>query len=807
MKRICLSVPHMSGLEQEYVREAFASNWLSSVGPNIDALEREFEERLGRPVAALASGTAAIHLGLRVLGVSPSDEVVCSTLTFVATANPILYLGARPVFIDSSESTWNMDPSLLAEALHQRARGKRLPRAVIVAHLYGRCADMAPILDVCCAYGVPVLEDAAESLGALYNGRPAGTLGDVGVFSLNGNKIITASGGGLLVARERRWIERVKCWAAQAREPGIGYEHRELGHNYGMSNVLAGIARGQLRVLDDRIQRRRDVAFAYRAAFSDLDGIALMPQCQYGLHTNWLSTFVIEERAFGATRDDVLEALRAANIEARPVWKPLHLQPLFRDAQTVGGRVAEDLHRRGLCLPSSSSLTPEEQDRVIQTVRSVFGRGRDRTRVRATPEPTATVGQTHEAHVEALLGRAPIAIGGSALAPGYDGRTVLITGAGGTIGGELARQVVRLRVRRVLLFDRSETDLCRIDVDLRSGVTDVDVVPIAGDVLDTGTLTEVFREYRPDLVLHAAASKHVALMERHPTTAIRNNVFGTCNVAVLARRYATESCVLISTDKAVNPTSVMGVSKRIAELVLLKHVSACGTRFRVVRLGNVLSSNGSVVPLFQQQIAERRSLTVTDTQATRYFITVREAAQLVLAAALPQMAGELFLLNMRDPVRILDVAHALMDMAGFTPDRYLPIQITGLRPGEKRHEQLLFSQETVEPTAQPEILRVRGPVPPAPTLRRRIRALRVACDRRDLVALGESIRALVPEFQPSSAFEMLVQAGRERTHGGVTAPLLAGPGRHRCAAPTGDVPHDPFALLNGDHPVRGDRRQ
>ncbi len=794
------------------------------MGPNVDALEREFEERLGRPVAALASGTAAIHLGLRLLGVSPSDEVVCSTLTFVATANPILYLGARPVFIDSSESTWNMDPSLLAEALDRRARRGRLPRAVIVVHLYGQSADMAPILDVCRAYGVPVLEDAAESLGALYDGRPAGTLGDVGVFSLNGNKIITASGGGLLVAPERRSIERVKRWAAQAREPGIGYEHRELGHNYGMSNVLAGIAGGQLTVLDDRIRRRREIAFAYQAAFSDLEGIALMPQCQYGLHTNWLSAFAIDEGAFGATRDDVLAALRAANIEARPVWKPLHLQPLFGDAEAMGGRVAEDLHRGGLCLPSSSSLTPEEQDAVVQTVRSVFRSGRSRPRVRATPESTAaavrragagrpalvsgqTASSTLEEYVETLLGRAPIAIGGSALAPGYDGRKVLITGAGGTIGGELARQVTRLRVRRVLLFDRSENDLCRIDVDVRSGVTDVDVVPIAGDVLDTGTLREVFREFRPDLVLHAAASKHVALMERHPTTAIRNNVFGTCNVAALARRHAAESCVLISTDKAVNPTSVMGVSKRIAELVFLGEAGARGTRFRVVRLGNVLSSNGSVVPLFQQQIAERRPLTVTDTQATRYFITVGEAAQLVLAAALPQMAGEFFLLNMHDPIRILDLAHALMDMAGFTPDRYLPIQITGLRPGEKRHEHLLFRQETVEPTAQPHILRVRGPVPQARTLRRGIRALHVACDRRDLAALGESIRALVPEFQPSSAFETLVQTGRVTTHGRISAPLLAGRGGHRRVAPTGDVPHDPFALLDGDHPVPVDRRQ
>ena len=368
MGHIFLSVPHMSGHEQDYVREAFASNWLSTVGPHVDALEREAEARLGRPVAAVASATAAIHLGLRLLGVRASDEVFCSTLTFVASANPILYLGARPVFIDSDASTWNMDPQLLADALRQRRH--RLPRAVIVVHLFGQCADMTPILQVCRSYGVPVVEDAAESLGALYQGRPAGTLGDVGAFSLNGNKIITGSGGGLLVARDCRSIERVKYWAAQAREPGIEFHHRDVGYNYAMSNVIAGIARGQLRVLDDRVRRRRAIAQAYREAFADLEGIALMPQRDYGVPTNWLSSFLIDERKFGATRDDLLHALLAAGIEARPVWKPLHRQPVFKGAEAVGGIVAEDLHRRGICLPSSSCLTPDEQGRVVQVVRS-----------------------------------------------------------------------------------------------------------------------------------------------------------------------------------------------------------------------------------------------------------------------------------------------------------------------------------------------------------------------------------------------------------------------------------------------------
>lgn len=378
-RRIHLSVPHMSGREDRYVREAFTTNWLTTVGPNVDALEAEIETRLGPPAAALSSGTAAIHLGLRLLGVGPGDEVLCSTLTFVATANPILYLGARPAFVDSDRATWNLDPALLVETLERRSATGRLPRAVVVVHLYGQCADMGPILDACARFGVPVLEDAAEALGATYRGQPAGTLGDVGIYSLNGNKIITAAGGGVLVARERSWAERARFWAIQSKEPGIGYAHRELGYNYRMSNVLAGIARGQLEVLDDRVRRRREIALAYADAFADLDGIEPMPQCAHGLHTNWLSVFLLDERAFGATRDGLISALDAAGIEARPVWRPLHLQPLFEGCERIGGAVAEDLGRRGICLPSSSSLTEAEQARVIDAVRAAAGGGPPRS--------------------------------------------------------------------------------------------------------------------------------------------------------------------------------------------------------------------------------------------------------------------------------------------------------------------------------------------------------------------------------------------------------------------------------------------
>jgi pyridoxal phosphate-dependent aminotransferase EpsN len=369
MPRILLSVPHMGGREQLYANEAFDMNWVSTAGPNLAAFEAAFTSRLGWPSLCLASGTAAIHLGLRLLGVNAGDEVFCSTLTFVASANPIRYLGAEPVFIDSDPATWNMDPSLLAAALKQKASRNKLPKAIVVVHLYGQCADMDPILEVANSWGVPVLEDAAEALGATYKGRPAGTLGEIAAFSFNGNKIITTAGGGMLSARDPERIEKARFWSTQAKDPGIGYEHSETGYNYRMSNVLAGIGRGQLEVLDLRVEQRRAIAFRYRDAFAGLPGISLMPQAPYGLSTNWLSCFLIDAPEFGCSRDALIRHLDAADIESRPVWKPMHLQRLFSGCEIYGGAVAQDLYQRGICLPSSSSLTAEDQACVIDRVR------------------------------------------------------------------------------------------------------------------------------------------------------------------------------------------------------------------------------------------------------------------------------------------------------------------------------------------------------------------------------------------------------------------------------------------------------
>lgn len=359
----------MGGQELQFVNQAFETNWLSSVGPNLDAFECELSELVGAPCAALASGTAAIHLGLRLLGVGPGDEVVCPTLTFVATANPIVYLGARPIFVDSERKSWNLDPGLLGELLDTRAMKGQLPKAVIVVHLFGQSADLDAIRGVCAPHGVPVLEDAAEAMGTLYRGTQVGAFGDVGVVSFNGNKIITTTGGGALFSKDEAAVAKARFWATQARDPSMAYEHSELGYNYRMSNVLAGIGRGQLRVLPERVRRRREIAFLYRDGFADLEGLDLMPQAEWGLHTNWLSVFTVDEARLGCDRSALIEALAAQQIEARPVWKPMHTQALFADAPVVGGAVAEDCFDRGICLPSSTFLSDADIGRVVDVVR------------------------------------------------------------------------------------------------------------------------------------------------------------------------------------------------------------------------------------------------------------------------------------------------------------------------------------------------------------------------------------------------------------------------------------------------------
>jgi dTDP-4-amino-4,6-dideoxygalactose transaminase len=362
-------VPHMSGHEQPYVEEAFHTNWLTSAGSNLDGFERDIGELLEqRHTLAVISGTAALHLILRYLGVGPGDDVAVSTLTFAGSVYPIQYLGARPVFIDSERESGNMDPAALAEYLARAARTGRLPKAVIAVHLYGQHADADAIRALCDNFGVQMVEDAAESLGATYRGRPTGTTADYAILSFNGNKIITTTSGGMVVARDIAAIERMRKWANQSREPGVvEYLHREIGYNYRMSNVLAGIGRGQLQVLADRVAARRAVAERYRLAFTPLAGVSMQEEASWGIHSRWLSVVYLDPTVVQRSPREVVLALQEEGIEARPVWRPMHLQPLYADAPVVGGAVAESLFTAGICLPSSSNLSPREQDEVIET--------------------------------------------------------------------------------------------------------------------------------------------------------------------------------------------------------------------------------------------------------------------------------------------------------------------------------------------------------------------------------------------------------------------------------------------------------
>jgi dTDP-4-amino-4,6-dideoxygalactose transaminase len=370
-QRIWLSSPHLGEEETAFVEEAFRSNWIAPLGPHVDGFERELADFAGvAHAAALSSGTAALHLGLILLGVQPGDTVFCSSLTFVASCNPILYCGARPVFIDSEPGSWNMSPAALERAFEWARRENRLPRCVVLVNLYGQSADMDALLPLCQRHGVPVLEDAAESLGASYKGRASGSFGAAGVYSFNGNKIITTSGGGMLVSADADLVTRARKLATQAREVAAHYEHREIGFNYRMSNVLAGIGRGQLRVLADRVARRRRVFEIYREALADLPQVRWMPQPEGMVSTRWLSCFTLKNALM---RDRVLRSLERHSIEARPVWKPMHLQPLFAGApyfeHVQGTDVSSRLFEGGICLPSGSNLDDEQISRVIEQLR------------------------------------------------------------------------------------------------------------------------------------------------------------------------------------------------------------------------------------------------------------------------------------------------------------------------------------------------------------------------------------------------------------------------------------------------------
>jgi dTDP-4-amino-4,6-dideoxygalactose transaminase len=372
VSRIYLSPPDVGPAERAALLEAFDSNWIAPLGPAVDAFEADFAARHGvADAVALSSGTAALHLALVMLGVGPGDTVIVPTLTFAASAFAVRYVGAEPVFVDSDDASWNLDPALLDAELAERAARGAPVAAVIAVDLYGQCADYAPIVESCARHGVPLIEDAAEALGATYAGAPAGTLGDIGVFSFNGNKIITTSGGGMLIARDPEHTARARHLSTQARQPVLHYEHAEVGFNYRMSNLLAALGRAQLAGLDAKVARRRAIKERYCAALAEVPGIGFMPDAAFGEPTCWLSVATVDPEAFGATPAEICAHLETLDIEARPAWKPMHRQPVFASCVVRGGAVADRIFATGLCLPSGSAMTDADVDRVAAAVRTL----------------------------------------------------------------------------------------------------------------------------------------------------------------------------------------------------------------------------------------------------------------------------------------------------------------------------------------------------------------------------------------------------------------------------------------------------
>ncbi|WP_317195535.1 DegT/DnrJ/EryC1/StrS family aminotransferase [Rufibacter psychrotolerans] len=369
---IYLSPPHMGGKEQHHVQQAFDSNWITTAGANVDGFERELSAYLSVPAAAaLSSGTAALHLALLALGVGPGDEVFCSTFTFVASTNPICYVGATPVFIDSEPTTWNLCPSALAQALENRLKNGKLPKALVLVHLYGMPAQLQEIQEITQHYGVPLIEDAAEALGSRYRDQLLGTFGKAGIFSFNGNKIITTSGGGALVSPDSQLVEQARWLAMQAKEPLPYYHHTTLGYNYRLSNISAGIGRGQLEVLEERVQQRRQIFDHYRYLLQEIEELEWQAEPEGFFSNRWLSCFTLK-KSCNLTPEELRLQLLAAHIESRPLWQPMHLQPLYQGHDYFGERTSDELFTRGLCLPSGSSLTQADQERVAAVIKKAF---------------------------------------------------------------------------------------------------------------------------------------------------------------------------------------------------------------------------------------------------------------------------------------------------------------------------------------------------------------------------------------------------------------------------------------------------
>ena len=698
-----------------------------SCGPMIDQFEREWAERLGVAHAvAVSSGTAGLHLSMIAAGVTDNDFVITSPYSFVASANAVLYQRAVPLFVDIDADTLNIDPTQVDEALdalrlggtaarrwlpRSGAGAARAARAVLPIHVFGRAAEMDRICSAASAHDARVIEDACEAVGTDLHGQQAGTFGDAAVFGFFPNKQVAMGEGGVITTRHAEWAALFRSLRNQGRNAdGAWLAYGRLGYNYRLNDMSAAVGLAQLRRLDDLLARRDRVAARYTERLQSLDGVTPLRPLPGSNRVSW---FVYVVRfADDIDRDRVMASLAERGIPSRPYFPSIHLQPFYRER--FGFREgdfprSEAASRSTLALPFHPNQDDDVADyvadvlrEVVQTLRGTASRpvaiATDRS---VAPAPVAApsvalrapVRQDDEALIDAFLPRRITAHPTSDVEALFGGRRVLVTGAGGSIGSELCRQIAAFAPASLVMVDRYENGLFGVSEEL----ADIPAaVPLIGDITDPSRLDAIFRAHRPEVVLHAAAHKHVPLMERNPCEAIKNNVTGTRLVIEASIRAQVERFVLISTDKAVRPLSVMGASKRVAERLVQRASLQSGLPCVAVRFGNVIGSNGSVLHTFLAQVRAGGPVTVTDPDVRRFFMRIPDASRLVLHAAAAAPAGHVAVLDLGDQIPVVDLARHVIDVAG--DGRAIPLVFTGLRPGEKLGEELVDDNEQREPS-------------------------------------------------------------------------------------------------------------
>ncbi len=795
-------VPEIGRREIDEVADTLRSGWITT-GPKTARFETEFREYVAsRHALAVNSCTAGLHLALAGLGVGPGDEVITTALTFAATVHTILQVGATPVLADVG-ADGNIDPDSINARITARTR------AILPVHLGGAPCRMDRIWRTARGHGLLVVEDAAHAIGTHYRGSLIGgyndacaTASDAVAFSFYATKSITTGEGGMVTTQDDDLAERMRrrslhgisrdIWERSADHANWRYEVVDSGFKYNMSDIQAAIGIHQLAKIEHFIETRARYARIYSEAFSDVDEIELPAAAENGRHSRHLYAVRLRLERLTLTRAEFMEELRRLGIGTSVHFIPIPLHRYFADE--IGLDIATcpralEIYERSISLPLYPAMTDQQVRLTVEAVKQVVaghkrthvarperGRGtsddRDPTDSRTGHYPgrgSVRMPVTTEASVSAveLLGREPVQLDESRMREGIRGRSILVTGAAGSIGSELCRRIAAFEPRRLLLLDQAEGSLLGLHGELRGRFPALSAASHIVNIRDRRGIGDLLDREPVDLVLHAAAYKHVPLMERHPVEAAATNVLGTWNLVEAAREHGVASFLMISSDKAVNPANVMGLTKRAAEIVVASagnRVGAEGSKFVSVRFGNVLGSSGSVAPLFEEQIAGGGPVTVTHPEVRRYFMTMAEAAQLVLEVSTVGEGSRIFVLDMGRPIRIADLAERMIRLRGLKPGDDIEIRYTGLRPGDKLFEELTRERETLLPAHHEKIRIVQAPSTHAETVGQLsidawLEELGQLVARRDNSSVVSHLARLVPEFQPSGEWERARSTG------------------------------------------------